>query len=65
MGSKADPVPQGGTLIFQDATTDFWANSILVENGGTLRAGAADDGTEPGPLGCNDTVKPFGCGGNT
>ena len=62
---SANPVPQGGTLIFEDATTDFWANSILVENGGTLIAGAADDGTEPGPLGCNDTVKPFGCAGNT
>src|ERR1700722_13915133 len=65
MGSKADPVPPGGTLTFQDATIDFWANSILVENGGTLRAGAADDGTEPGPRGCSDTVKPFGCSGNT
>jgi hypothetical protein len=65
MSSKANPVPPGGTLTFQDATIDFWANSILVENGGTLRAGAADDGTEPGPLGCNDPVKPFGCGGNT
>ncbi len=65
MGSKASPVPPGGTLTFQDATIDFWANSILVENGGTLRAGAADDGTEPGPLGCNDPVKPFGCSGNT
>ena len=65
MGSKADSVPQGGTLTFQDATIDFWANSILVENGGTLRAGAADDGTEPGPMGCSDTVKPFGCSGNT
>src|SRR5271169_5465415 len=43
MGSEASPVPPGGTLTFQDATIDFWANSILVENGGTLRAGAADD----------------------
>src|SRR5260221_4674103 len=65
MGSKADPVPPGGTLTFQDATIDFWANSILVENGGTLRAGAADDGTEPGPLGCTDPLEPFGCRRNT
>ena len=64
-GTSANPVPQGGTLIFQDATIDFWANSILIENGGTLRAGTAADGTEPGPMGCNDTVKPFGCAGNT
>ena len=35
MGTAASPVPPGGTLTFQDAAIDFWANSILVENGGT------------------------------
>ena len=34
----------GGILSFNDATIDFWANSILVENAGTLRAGVAADG---------------------
>jgi hypothetical protein len=58
-------VSAGGTLSFTDATIDLWANNILVENGGTLRAGVADDGTEPGPLGCSDAVRPYGCTGNT
>src|SRR5271170_4254023 len=38
-------VATGGILSFNDATIDFWANSILVENKGTLRAGVADDGS--------------------
>src|SRR5216683_7859375 len=29
---KAKGATTGGTLTFQDATIDFWANSILVEN---------------------------------
>lgn len=29
----------GGTLIFMDGKTDFYAKSILIENGGTLVAG--------------------------
>src|SRR4051794_21884059 len=32
----------GGTLDFEDATIDFWAANILVENGGTLSAGTSD-----------------------
>jgi hypothetical protein len=32
-----------GTLQFEDAQTDFWARSILVENTGTLRAGTPRD----------------------
>jgi len=42
---KKQGAAAGGTLSFEDATIDFWANSILVENAGTLRAGVADDGT--------------------
>ena len=30
----------GGTLEFGDAIVDFWAKSILIENGGTLSAGS-------------------------
>jgi hypothetical protein len=36
-------VTVGGTLTFDDATIDFWANNILVENLGTLRAGTAKE----------------------
>jgi hypothetical protein len=32
----------GGKLIFLDATIDFWAKSILVENKGSLIAGSPD-----------------------
>jgi hypothetical protein len=42
---KKNNAMTGGILSFQDATIDFWANSILVENAGTLRAGVADDGS--------------------
>jgi hypothetical protein len=40
----------GGSLIFADATIDFWATSILVENGGSLIAGSptAPIGTQGG-----------------
>jgi hypothetical protein len=40
----------GGSLSFQDATIDFWAKSILVENGGSLIAGSpnAPIGTQGG-----------------
>ena len=40
----------GGSLIFADATIDFWARSILVENGGSLIAGSptAPIGTQGG-----------------
>ena len=39
----------GGTLDFTDATIDFWASNILVENGGALTAGS------PGaPIGTQD-----------
>lgn len=45
-------VIDGGTLEFEDAQIDFWANNILVENGGTLRAGTpeAPIGTAGGEL---------------
>ena len=33
-------VVAGGSLIFADATIDFWARSILVENDGSLIAGS-------------------------
>lgn len=32
-----------GKLIFKDASIDFWAKSILVENGGSLIAGSPED----------------------
>ena len=38
---KKKGMTDGGTLSFSDATIDFWANSIIVENSGTLRAGSA------------------------
>ncbi len=41
----------GGILSFNDATIDFWANSILVENAGTLSAGVAADGKTVQPIG--------------
>jgi len=42
----------GGTLQFEDAgNIDFWAESILVENNGTLVAGSADV-----PYGVNGTL---------
>lgn len=31
---------KGGELLFQDEATDFWAESILIENSGSLIAGA-------------------------
>jgi hypothetical protein len=42
----------GGTLAFEDAVIDFWAESILVENEGSLTAGstAAPIGTKGGVL---------------
>jgi len=41
-----------GKLIFTDAKIDFWASSILVENGGSLVAGtpSAPIGTNPGAV---------------
>ena len=44
-----------GNLSFNDATIHFWANSILVENGGTLRAGITKDGVFQ-PIGTNGGV---------
>ena len=41
-------VIDGGVLQFSDAVIDFWAANILVENGGTLRAG-----TPQAPIGSN------------
>jgi len=38
-----------GKLIFLDAKIDFWARSILVENGGNLVAGSPDN-----PIGTKD-----------
>ncbi len=45
-----------GNLSFDDATTNFWANSILVENGGTLRAGISKDGATITPIGTNGVL---------
>src|SRR5260370_22574379 len=42
----------GGNLTFNDATINFWANSILVEKGGTLRAGITKTGVFQ-PIGTN------------
>jgi len=35
-------IVDGGKLIFTDAKIDFWASSILIENGGSLLAGDGD-----------------------
>jgi hypothetical protein len=48
---KKNGAMTGGVLSFADATIDFWANNILVENAGTLRAGVADDGKTITPIG--------------
>jgi len=42
----------GGALSFDDATTEFWASSILIENKGSLTAGsvASPFGTNGGRL---------------
>jgi hypothetical protein len=34
-----------GSLVFSDTVTDFWAKSIIIENGASLTAGVASDGT--------------------
>jgi len=42
-------IVEGGVLLFLDETIDFWAKSILVEKGGTLKVGS------PGaPIGTRD-----------
>ena len=49
----------GGTLDFQDAQIDFWAKSIIVENGGTLKAGAQGTpigASNKGPLSTSRSV---------
>ena len=43
----------GGSLAFADAAIDFWAESILIENKGTLTAGIAPDGVTISPVGTN------------
>ncbi|HTD57056.1 MAG TPA: hypothetical protein VK670_16815, partial [Silvibacterium sp.] len=40
----------GGSLTFEDTAINFHAHSILVENGGTLQAGAGNSGAVNGPL---------------
>jgi len=42
-----------GSLAFADAPIDFWAESILIENNGTLTAGVAPDGVTISPVGTN------------
>jgi len=41
----------GGSLTFNDAKIDFWAKSILVENGGSLIAGTPEK-----PIGTNGEI---------
>ena len=50
----------GGTLEFKDANINFWANSILVENGGSLIAGTQSD-----PIGPDNTLTIYLYGSNT
>ena len=45
-----------GTLNFADAKIDFWAKSILVENGGRLIAGTPPGPGQPGPIGTQGGV---------
>ncbi len=50
-----------GVLRFLDEKIDFWANAILVEDGGSLLAG---DAPPKGATPCADTDKrPIGCAG--
>src|SRR5215475_5794144 len=50
-----------GVLRFLDEKIDFWANAIIVENGGSLLAG---DAPAKGATPCADTNKrPIGCAG--
>ncbi|MBW1780782.1 MAG: G8 domain-containing protein [Deltaproteobacteria bacterium] len=42
-------IVKGGSLIFRDADIDFWARSILVENGGSLMVGSSEN-----PIGSAD-----------
>ncbi|HEY9158300.1 hypothetical protein [Candidatus Binatus sp.] len=42
-----------GSLAFADAAIDFWAESIIIENNGTLTAGVAPDGVTISPVGTN------------
>ena len=42
-------IHSNGVLHFKDGKTDFWANSILVENEGSLTAGSPDN-----PIGTGD-----------
>jgi len=44
-------IVSGGTLSFQDKEIDFWAQAIVVENGGSLLAGDSVN-----PIGKNDGV---------
>src|SRR5262249_2321244 len=45
-------IVKGGTLAFDDAKIEFWAKSILIENGGTVKAGtqSAAIGTKGGAV---------------
>ncbi|MGH7933352.1 MAG: hypothetical protein ACREQN_09305, partial [Candidatus Binataceae bacterium] len=47
---------EGGSLIFTDTTTDFWAKSILIQNGGSMLAGVVN----PGP---SEQIVPIGTAG--
>lgn len=51
-----------GTLEFMDdgGTIDFWANSLLVENGGTLKAGKMSDSEAFGVGGGKLTIYLYG-----
>src|SRR5271163_4034256 len=40
-----------GSLVFSDTVTDFWAKSIIIENGASLTAGVAPDGVTISPVG--------------
>ncbi len=55
----------GGSLTFEDAAIDFHAHSILVENGGTLEAGASGAVTGPVTIwlygSATDSIAPITC----
>jgi hypothetical protein len=50
----------GGTLRFQDATIDFWASNILVENGGSLIAGSPENPIGKANFANRLTIKLYG-----
>jgi hypothetical protein len=48
---------QGGSLTFTDSVIDFWAKSIIIQNGGAMLAGVVNAGES------NEQIVPIGTAG--